>query len=120
MSKQRQNTTTFTSAVADAAAPAFAVTTTGGGPDHLVVHVSGDFDIAARSAVGDAALSDGAFVDVNLANTRFMDCSGYGVLIAVDRLLRDHNGSLTILNLAGQPDRLFKLIASVESETVNV
>jgi anti-anti-sigma factor len=100
-------------------ASAFEVITAGGGAKPFVVHVSGEFDIAARSAVADAALGDGANVEVDLADTTFMDCSGYGVLVAVAQLLRDHNGSLTILNSTGQPARLFQLIAAVERGASN-
>jgi anti-anti-sigma factor len=111
----RQNSKTLAPPGSIPVAPSFAVAIAGGGAEPLVVQVSGDFDIAARSAVGDAALGDGAVVDVDLAKTTFMDCSGYGVLVAVGQLLRDHNGCLTIRNPTGQPARLLQMIADVES-----
>ena len=115
MPTHRQNINTLTPPGSIQLAPSFEVSTVGGGAEPLVVQVSGEFDIAARSAVGDAALGDGALVDVDLANTTFMDCSGYGVLVAVGQLLRDHKSSLTIRNSTGQPARLMQLLADLES-----
>lgn len=84
-----------------------------------VVCLSGELDIAARehcSAVCTAG--DGVDVTVDLRDVAFMDCSGYGTLMAAQHALRQRQGSLEIRNAHGQPARLLALIGELESPGV--
>ncbi len=93
----------------------FAVSSTPAG-GYRVVHVSGELDIAARDLVRRACLQgvDLAIV-VDMTDVTFMDCSGYGALIAARRVLTDLGGSLTIRNHAGQPAHLLSLLSILEA-----
>ncbi len=45
----------------------------------------------------------------------FMDCCGYGALVAARRALRLEGGSLTLRNQSGQPAALLGLLSSLEA-----
>jgi anti-anti-sigma factor len=83
---------------------------------HRVVQVSGELDIVARDLVRQACLQgvDLAVV-VDMTDLTFMDCTGYGALIAARRILTDLGGSLTIRNQAGQPAHLVSLLSALEA-----
>lgn len=79
-----------------------------------VVNVSGELDADTRHVVEQACLAgDDAAVVVDMADLTFMDCCGYGGLIAARRALQERGGSLTVSNQAGQPARLMALLGSV-------
>jgi len=65
--------------------------------------VNGDGDIVAVKAVA-----------VELSTVTFMNCSGYGALVAARLALEQRGGSLSILNPTGQPAYLLGLIAGIE------
>lgn len=102
-------------AVVDPDDVGFAVSSTSA-DGHRVVHVSGELDIATRDLVRRACLEgvDLAVV-VDITDLAFMDCSGYGALIAARRILTDLGGSLTIRNQAGQPARLLSVLSALET-----
>ena len=77
-----------------------------------VVRVGGELDVATRAQVRDACLtSRGNSVVVEMAEVTFMDCSGYGCLVAARRILEATGGSLTLRHLTGQPAELLELLA---------
>ena len=83
-----------------------------------VVHVSGELDIVSRNLVSRACLAGGDnTVVVEMASVTFMDCCGYGGLVAARRILEDNGGSLTLLNQAGQPARLLTLLSALGAST---
>jgi anti-sigma B factor antagonist len=82
----------------------------------LVVRIAGELDVATRSVVRRACLTGRRrVVVVELADTTFMDCSGYGALVAARRVLQAHGGSLTLRNQSGQPADLLAMLATLES-----
>ena len=85
---------------------------------HRVVRIGGELDIATRSRVRQACVGgfDNA-VDVEMAEMTFMDCCGYGALVAARLQLQERGGSLTVLNQVGQPARLLTVLAALEAES---
>jgi anti-anti-sigma factor len=82
-----------------------------------VVHVSGELDVASRDALTEVCLAcDQLSVRVEMNDLTFMDCSGYGGLVAVRNRLRAIGGSLTLRGAAGQPARLLGLIDRLEHQ----
>jgi anti-anti-sigma factor len=81
-----------------------------------VVRLTGELDIATRDLVRRTCL-DGTdlTVVVDMTDLTFIDCSGYGALIAARRILTDLGGSLTIQNQAGQPAFLLSLLHDLEA-----
>jgi anti-anti-sigma factor len=83
---------------------------------HRVVRVGGELDIATRSQVRDACLSGrGNVVVVDMAHATFMDCSGYGGLVAARQMLQASGGSLTLRHQNGQPAQLLKMFVHLHS-----
>jgi anti-anti-sigma factor len=80
-----------------------------------VVNVSGALDMGTRDSVEQACLAgDDNAVVVEMADLTFMDCCGYGALVAARRVLHERGGSLTLSNQAGQPARLLALLGGVQ------
>jgi anti-anti-sigma factor len=93
----------------------FAVRGTEGG-GHRVVHVSGELDIAARDLARRACLEGiDLVVVVDMTDLTFIDCSGYGALMAARSILKDLGGSLTIRNQTGQPARLLSVVSVLQA-----
>lgn len=82
---------------------------------HRVVSIGGELDVATRNRVRRACLGGRRDVDVEMADTTFMDCSGYGALVAARRVLQSHGGSLTLHNQVGQPAELLAMLSRLES-----
>lgn len=94
-------------------APFAVKTSTDGG--HRVVRISGELDLATRNLVSQACLANGDnTVVVEMSEMTFMDCSGYGGLVAARHVLQEHGGSLTLSNETGQPARLLTMLALLE------
>ena len=83
------------------------------------VHLAGELDIATRDLVHRVCVgSDHRDVAVDLGQTTFMDCSGYGGLVAARLELERRGGSLTLRNPAGQPAGLLSLLELSEGSVV--
>jgi anti-anti-sigma factor len=81
-----------------------------------VVHIGGELDVASRHLVRDAcAAGRRKSVVVEMADMTFMDCSGYGALVAARRILQQHGGSLTLRNPAGQPAEFLTMLTRLEA-----
>jgi anti-anti-sigma factor len=108
------------SASADHDDPQFRVTTSfEGGYYH--VHLAGELDIATRDMVHRACVaSEHHDVAVELEQTTFMDCSGYGGLVAARLELERRGGSLTLRNSIGQPASLLALLAVSEGSVATL
>ncbi len=94
--------------------PGFAVTTSFENGSYLV-HVSGELDIATRDLVHRACLAgEHVSVAVEMADTTFMDCSGYGGLVAARLDLERRGATLTLRDPTGQPADLLAMLAGSE------
>jgi anti-anti-sigma factor len=81
-----------------------------------VVHVCGEIDVATRHLVRRACLSGWRkSVIVEMSDTTFMDCCGYGGLVAARRALEQHGGSLSVRNQVGQPAHLLVMLDMLEA-----
>ena len=106
------------------ATPATITSTTGDLPFSLsitrdgryrVVEIGGELDVATRNLVRRACLAGRRkAVVVEMASTTFMDCCGYGGLVAARQTLQRSGGSLTLRNQAGQPAELLTMLAALE------
>jgi len=66
---------------------------------HRVLRVAGDLDLAVRNQFFKVCIEgDWADVVVDLADVTFMDCAGYGGLVAARLVLQARGGSLTLRN----------------------
>jgi anti-anti-sigma factor len=100
-------------ATADSDVPLFGVTES---IEHgsSVVHVSGELDIATRNRCLEACVgAHHVAVVVDMAALTFMDCAGYGGLVAARRVLQERGGSLTLRHATGQPARLRSSIRGI-------
>ncbi len=83
-----------------------------------VVEVCGEFDVASRNLVIRACLADRTkAVVVEMAEMTFMDCCGYGGLVAARQVLQRDGGSLTLRHELGQPAALLELLSLLEAPT---
>jgi anti-anti-sigma factor len=98
--------------------PQFAVTTSfENGCYH--VRLAGELDVATRDLAHRVCVgSDHLDVAVDLEQTTFMDCAGYGGLVAARLDLERRGGSLTLRNPTGQPAHLLSLFSLSEGSTV--
>jgi anti-anti-sigma factor len=81
-----------------------------------VVQITGELDVVTRNIVRRACLAGRrTTVVVEMSDMTFMDCSGYGGLVAARHDLQKHGGSLTLRNQAGQPAELLTMIEHLEA-----
>lgn len=94
--------------------PRLLVTVTNGHSTRTV-HVAGELDLATRDQL--VSVSTGG-ADTNtvldLRGITFMDCTGYGALVASRLALEAEGRTLAITGETGQPARLFGLIAELQ------
>jgi anti-anti-sigma factor len=77
----------------------------------VVVALAGELDVATRQIAYDACVAgESRDIVVDLGAVSFLDCSGYGALMAASAELRRRGGSLTLRNAQGEPARLLFLI----------
>ena len=82
--------------------------------DACAVHIRGELDIAARNIVVDATTAgQHPMMIVDLAGVTFMDCDGYGCLVASRLILEASGRTLTLRGQTGQPGRLLAMIAQL-------
>ena len=82
-----------------------------------VVQIGGELDIATRNRARRACLDGrGKDVVVDMADITFMDCCGYGGLIAAREILQANGGSLTLNHQTGQPAEFLVMLAVLEPE----
>ena len=82
-----------------------------------VIYVSGELDLATRDQlVSVVTAGRRPAVEVYLGGCTFMDCSGYGALVASRLAIEGQGRSLTITGQTGQPALLWKLIADLERD----
>jgi anti-anti-sigma factor len=75
-----------------------------------LITLAGELDLATRGVAYDACVGEeGPDVIVDLGNVSFLDCAGYGALMAARRILQSRGGSLTVRNATGEPARLLFL-----------
>jgi anti-sigma B factor antagonist len=77
----------------------------------VVVAFAGELDLFNRRLAYDACVAGtNRDVVVDLSAVSFMDCAGYGALIAARSVLLGRSGSLTFRNARDEPARLLLLI----------
>jgi anti-anti-sigma factor len=82
-----------------------------------VVQIGGELDIATRNRARRACLDGrGKDVVVDMADITFMDCCGYGGLVAAREILQANGGSLTLNHQTGQPAEFLVMLAVLEPE----
>jgi anti-anti-sigma factor len=82
---------------------------------YRVVRIGGELDVATRNLARRACLAGRRkAVVVEMGDMTFMDCCGYGGLVAARLSLQAHGGSLTLRNEEGQPAELLKMLADLE------
>lgn len=83
-----------------------------------VVQISGELDVVSRNIVHRACLAGRrTAVVVDMSDMTFMDCCGYGGLVAARNDLQKHGGSLTLRNQARQPAELLTMIELLETRS---
>ncbi|MEP7202250.1 MAG: STAS domain-containing protein [Ilumatobacteraceae bacterium] len=82
---------------------------------HRVVRIGGELDMVTRSRVRRACV-DGLdnVVEVEMEEMSFMDCCGYGALVAARLALQERGGSLTLRHQVGQPAELLAMLRLLE------
>ena len=81
-----------------------------------IVRIAGELDLATKLACFNACVhGDGDTVEIDISAITFMDCSGYGALVAARLALQQRQATLTVLDATGQPARLLELLAGIES-----
>ena len=81
-----------------------------------IVRPTGELDLATRAQLLAALTSgDSPAMVVDLAAVTFMDCSGYGTLVASGVALTGQRRTLSLRGPAGQPARLLTMIAALEA-----
>ena len=82
--------------------------------NRLVIAVRGEIDVSNTNALlgrlidlADPATGQTA---LDLSQVGFMDCAGLHMLIAIDRHIRGHGGSMNVVASSPAVDRLFELI----------
>ncbi len=85
---------------------------------YRVVQIDGELDVATRNIVRRACLAGRRkTVVVEMGSMTFMDCSGYGALVAARLALQESGGSLTLRNQAGQPAELLTMLQTLEARS---
>ena len=80
-----------------------------------VVRVCGELDNETRNQlVVMCVAGNQPAVIVDLTGLTFMDCAGYGAIVAIRDVIEHSARSLTIRNQTGQPARLLDMIAALE------
>lgn len=82
-----------------------------------VVHLEGTLtlpeSVAALAACTEESLRH---VLLDLSRLTFMDCAGWGALVAAEGALRHRGGSLGVTHAVGEPHRLITLVRQLEDE----
>jgi anti-sigma B factor antagonist len=81
--------------------------------DGILVALSGDVDIATATVVDEElrrAEQSESLIVLDLAEVGFMDSTGLRTVISADQRLRERGGSLRIVHVPSQVNRLFDLV----------
>ena len=83
--------------------------------DTCVVRATGELDQASRDQlIAMSTAGHHPHMSIDLSAVTFMDCGGYGGLVASRRRIEEDGRTLTIRGAAGQPERLIELITRLE------
>lgn len=82
-----------------------------------VVHVAGELDLATRNRLFDTCTARNHLsMVVDLSRLTFMDCCGYGGIVASRKVIESVGRTLTVRGPTGEPARLLELIAHLERQ----
>lgn len=85
--------------------------------NRCIVRVSGELDLAARDRLFlGCTARHGLSIVVDLSALTFMDCGGYGGIVASRGVIEADGRMLTMRGACGQPGRFFALIAHFERQ----
>ena len=83
--------------------------------DTCVVRATGELDRTTRDQlIASSTAGHHPQMAIDLSAVTFMDCGGYGGLVASRRGIEEGGRTLTIRGLTGQPKRLLDLIGRLE------
>lgn len=78
------------------------------------VVLAGELDIAGRAAALQACTpADRDHVIVDLHALDFMDCAGYGAILAARTVIEQRGGTLFLTGARGEPLRLVSLVSTI-------
>lgn len=98
----------------DAADVPFGVRVDDAGADYIL-HVSGQLDMGSRAVIVRACADGGRrTLLIDLDELTFMDCAGYGALVAAQGAADARGGSLVIVNARGEPAHLLELVEGIK------
>jgi anti-anti-sigma factor len=81
-----------------------------------IVTIGGEIDIESRDRVRLAcSAARGKTVIVEMGDVTFMDCCGYGGLVAARLVMHASGGSLILSHAIGQPADLLAMLAVLEA-----
>lgn len=81
--------------------------------DGILVALSGDLDLATAAVVEEElrrAEASESLIVLDLGEVSFMDSTGLRTVIAADQRMRERGGSLRIVHVPSQVNRLFELV----------
>ncbi len=85
--------------------------------DRCIVRVSGELDLAARDRLFLACTARHRLsIVVDLSAVTFMDCGGYGGIVAARNVVEADGRMLTMRGARGKPGRFLDLIAHLERQ----
>lgn len=83
-----------------------------------IVRIGGELDLATRVACFNACVNgDGDNIEVDISAITFMDCSGYGALMAARASLEQRGATLSVTHPTNQPALLLELLADHDNTT---
>lgn len=86
--------------------------------ERCVVRVSGELDLATRERLFLACTARHRLsIVVDLSALTFIDCGGYGGIVAARNVIEADGRMLTMRGAQGQPGRLLDLIAHIERQS---
>ena len=78
------------------------------------VHLIGDLDLANRDSMTSICLGyNEPVLIVDMSGLTFMDCSGYGALVAARATLEQRGQTMNLVGATGQPPRPMQPIADL-------
>lgn len=81
--------------------------------NHYVVKLSGEIDVYTAPDLKDRLLplteGSGNLIQIDLANTTYLDSTGLGVFISAYKSTREHQSQLELIHVKDRVLRLFKV-----------
>jgi anti-anti-sigma factor len=86
--------------------------------DRCVVHVTGELDLATRNRLFRTCTAGNyPSMVVDISRLTFVDCCGYGGIVASRSVVEADGRTLTVRGAIGEPAQLLNLIAHLEQQS---